>query len=110
MRAIIAGGTGFIGQALAAELKDHGWDIVILSRAPSRVAEIFGSGVIGMHWDNGDWPDMLGPETAIINLSGENIGKGRWTAAKKQRILESRVKAGRRIVGAIRSTENLWQC
>jgi len=105
MRAIIAGGTGFIGQALAAELKDHGWDIVILSRAPSRVAEIFGSGVIGMHWDNGDWPDMLGPETAIINLSGENIGKGRWTAAKKQRILESRVKAGRRIVGAIRSTE-----
>jgi len=107
MRAIIAGGTGFIGQALVRELKDNGWDIVVLSRAPGKVAEVFGSGVIGMRWDNGDWPDMFGPETVIVNLAGESIAGGRWTKAKKQRILHSRVDAGDRIVNAVKIAENL---
>jgi hypothetical protein len=105
MRAIIAGGTGFIGQALVYELKKHGWEIVVLSRSPGKVAEIFGSGVIGMRWDNGDWPDLLGPETAIVNLAGDSIANGRWTQAKKQRILDSRVEAGQRIVSVIKRAE-----
>lgn len=98
MRAIIAGGTGFIGRSLVHELKRHGWEIVVLSRSPSRVAEVFGSGVIGMPWDNGDWPEMLGPDTAVVNLAGENIAAGRWSAKRKSRILNSRVSAGARIV------------
>ncbi len=104
MRAIIAGGTGFIGQALVRELKDNGWEIVVLSRSPSKVAEVFGSGVIGMRWDNGDWPDLLGPETAVVNLAGENIASGRWSEGKKQRILESRINAGERIIDVIKGT------
>ncbi len=107
MRAIIAGGTGFIGQALVKELKEHGWEIVVLSRAPGKVAEVFGSGVIGMRWDNGDWPDMLGPETVIVNLAGENIARGRWNAAKKQRILESRLEGSDRIIRAVRLAETM---
>lgn len=102
MRAIIAGGTGFIGQALAQELREHGWEIVILSRSPGKVAEVYGSGVIGMRWDNGDWPDMLGPQTVIVNLAGSNIACGRWSEAKKKRILESRVEAGESIVRAVK--------
>ena len=107
MRAIIAGGTGFIGQALAAELKANGWEIVVLSRAPGKVAEVFGSGVIGMRSDNGDWPDMLGPDCVIVNLAGENIASGRWTGAKKQRILQSRLDSGDRIVRSIRLAERV---
>lgn len=102
MRAIIAGGTGFIGQSLFKELKENGWEIVVLSRAPGKVAEVFGSGVIGMQWDNGDWPDMLGPDTVIVNLAGANIASKRWSAARKQAILKSRVNAGTRIVEAIK--------
>jgi len=105
MRAIIAGGTGFIGQALISELKEHGWEIVVLSRSPGKVADVFGSGVIGMRWDNGDWPDLLGPETAIVNLAGENIAKGRWSEAKKKRILDSRIEFGQRMVSAIKSAD-----
>lgn len=101
MRAIIAGGTGFIGQALVNELQQHDWEIVVVSRSPGKVAEVFDSGVIGMPWDNGDWGSLLGPETALVNLAGDNIASGRWTDAKKQRILESRVKAGERLVAAI---------
>lgn len=107
MRAIIAGGTGFIGQALVAELKESGWEIVVLSRSASKVAEVFGSGVIGMRWDSEDWPDMLGPEAAIVNLAGDNIASGRWTAAKKERILSSRVKAGERLVEAVKAAGKL---
>lgn len=107
MRAIIAGGTGFIGQALVAELKAYGWEIVVLSRAPGKVAEVFGSGVIGMRSDNGDWPDMLGPDCVIVNLAGENIASGRWSAGKRRRILQSRLDSGDRIVRSIRLAESL---
>lgn len=107
MRALIAGGTGFIGRALVEELRGSDWEIVVLSRSPAKVAEVFGSGVIGMPWDNGDWPDMLGPETVIVNLAGENIASGRWTEAKKRRILDSRVRAGRRIVEAVQAAGTL---
>jgi hypothetical protein len=105
MRAIIAGGTGFIGRALIAELQKNNWEIIVLSRTPSRVAEVFGSGVIGMVWNGGgDWSSLLGPQTVVVNLAGENIS-GRWTTAKKQRILESRLKAGEKIVQAVKSSE-----
>jgi hypothetical protein len=101
VRAIIAGGTGFIGRELVRELRDHGWEILILSRNPGKVADVFkNGGVIGMPWDNG-WTDLLGPDTAIVNLAGENIAGGRWTRKRKQRILQSRVQAGERIVKAV---------
>jgi len=101
MRAIIAGGTGFIGRALVDELRGSDWEIVVLSRSPSKVAEIFGPDVTGMTWESDNWQDVLGPETVIVNLAGESIGEGRWSPEKKQRILESRVKAGERIVAAV---------
>ncbi|WFS62706.1 TIGR01777 family oxidoreductase [Pseudodesulfovibrio thermohalotolerans] len=102
MRAIIAGGTGFIGRELVRELREHGWEILILSRNPGKVASVFeNGGVIGMPWDNGGWTDVLGPDTAVVNLAGENIAAGRWTAKRKRRILESRLKAGERINQAV---------
>ena len=38
---------------------------------------------------------------AIINLAGENLGAGRWTSARRDRILRSRVDATRTLVGAM---------
>ncbi len=102
MRAIISGGTGFIGRALVAELMENDWEIVILSRSPARVADAFGAGVIGMPWENG-WASLLGPDTVVVNLAGENIA-GRWSAGKKKRILGSRVVAGRDLVRAVKET------
>ncbi len=107
MRAIIAGGTGFIGQALVRELRDAGWEIVVLSRSPSKVAEVFGAGVIGMRWDSGDWAGLLDAQTAVVNLAGENIAAGRWTQAVKERILSSRVNSGHRLVEALRGAPSL---
>ena len=40
---------------------------------------------------------------AVVNLAGESIGARRWSAAQKQRILESRVRATRSLAQAIRA-------
>ena len=40
MRALITGGTGFLGANLAAGLLDHGWDVRILRRATSPLAAV----------------------------------------------------------------------
>lgn len=101
MRALIAGGTGFIGRALVGELLGSGWEVAVLSRSPDKVAEAFGGSVTGVQWGD-DWSGLLGPDTVIVNLAGENIADGRWTALKKQRILDSRVQSGRRLVEAVK--------
>ena len=42
----------------------------------------------------------------VINLAGENIGAGLWTKARKERILNSRLDAGRALVAAIEKCIN----
>lgn len=37
----------------------------------------------------------------IVNLAGENVGGGRWTAARKKRIIDSRVAATSALVSAM---------
>jgi hypothetical protein len=41
---------------------------------------------------------------AVVNLAGENVGAGRWTAARRQRILQSRLEATGKLVEALRAT------
>lgn len=97
MRAIIVGGTGFIGRALTEELQNNGWKVHIVSRTSSRVQTIFGNSATALSWeDKAGWASLLGPKTALVNLAGESIA-GRWTEDKKQRILQSRLQAGERL-------------
>jgi uncharacterized protein (TIGR01777 family) len=53
----------------------------------------------------GSWGAEIAGADAVINLAGESIGAGRWTAARKQRILDSRVLATRSLVGAIQRSD-----
>lgn len=104
MRVIVIGGTGFIGSHLVRRIIDTGLDVVVLSRRPAKVAEVFKRHVIGLGWDgeSGDgWGHMVDAGTIIVNLAGAGIADGRWTASRKQQILESRVRAGRAVVDAV---------
>jgi uncharacterized protein (TIGR01777 family) len=49
----------------------------------------------------GEWADALGGANAVVNLAGESIAGGRWTAARKEQILQSRLLATRSLVLAI---------
>ncbi|MCL5257407.1 MAG: TIGR01777 family oxidoreductase [Chloroflexi bacterium] len=102
MRVIITGGTGLIGRALAAELSPA-HEVIVLSRQPAS-APVLPAGVRAEWWDaktSSGWVSLLNAECAIINLAGENIGEGRWTAGRKRSIRDSRVNAGRAVVQAV---------
>ena len=103
MRTIITGGSGLIGRTLATELAAADHEVIVLSRAPARVSGL-PAGVRAVGWDGRTaegWQDLADGAAAIVNLAGENIAAGRWTAARKQRIADSRQQAGAAVVQAV---------
>ncbi len=90
MRILVTGSTGLIGSALIPLLRAGGHETVRLVRAQTRPQ----SGEI--QWDPAagklDASALEGFD-GVVHLSGENIGDGRWTAGRKQRIYDSRVKS-----------------
>jgi uncharacterized protein (TIGR01777 family) len=108
MRAIITGGTGLIGRALAADLIENGYEVILLSRDPAR-ARGLPEGVQVERWDARTaegWGHLVDGADAIVNLVGESLASGRWTAERKCRIRDSRVLGGQAVVEAVRSAAN----
>jgi uncharacterized protein (TIGR01777 family) len=106
-RILIAGGTGYIGRSLCRRLLAAGYEPAVLSRRPETVAGIFGDRVRGIAWDGrtaAGWVGDAEGAHGIVNLAGESVGSGRWTTARKERILQSRVDAARAVVDAIART------
>lgn len=107
MRVVITGGTGLIGRALATDLAASGRDVIVLSRSPERATDL-PAGVRAVRWDGRTaqgWGHLVGGAEAVVNLAGENLAAGRWTAARRARIRESRLHAGAAVVEAIRAAD-----
>jgi len=101
MKIVLAGGTGFIGKALRKKLLSAGYEVIVLTRK-TKTGENEHEKFVA--WDGktvGSWAACLNGADAVINLAGENIALKRWTAARKQVILSSRIDATRAIVNAI---------
>ena len=99
MKIMVTGASGLVGTQLLSLLKKEGHEVVTLSRQSPRSAS-------QRQWDfAGTLPaGTLDGIEAIIHLAGENIGEGRWTAAKKQRIRDSRVIGTRLLAEAAAAT------
>lgn len=97
---LVAGATGLIGSALVRALVARGDHAL----ATSRVSSDLNDAARMIRWNPKDAldPAELEGVDAIVNLAGEPIG-GRWTAARKRSIRQSRVDATRHIVDAIRA-------
>jgi len=98
-RIVIAGGSGFLGQALATHFLNAQWDVVILTRTPGQ-ARLTGRQV---GWDGGtlgDWIKELNGSAALINLTGKSVNC-RYHARNRAEILESRVDSTRVLGEAI---------
>jgi uncharacterized protein (TIGR01777 family) len=92
-RVVLAGGSGFLGQALAKILLGKGYEVVILSRGAHRE----GSGIRQLHWDGetlGDWAESVDGAKAILNLTGRSVNC-RHTPENRREILASRVNSVR---------------
>lgn len=94
MRILLSGANGLIGRALRPFLTCAGHTVVALTRSPSRPSDI--------GWDPAagelDAAKLEGFD-AVIHLAGESIASGRWNAARKARIRDSRV-AGTQLLAA----------
>ncbi len=99
-RIIIAGGSGFVGQALAGSLLAAGYEVSILTR-PGAARNLRGSAV---SWDGatvGDWAKTLDDALAVVNLTGKGINC-RQTDANQREIVRSRVASVEVLGEAIR--------
>lgn len=85
MRILIAGASGLVGKSLTIFLQARGHTVIKLSRTLKEKTIVWSP-------EKGELnAESLEGFDAIINLAGEGIADGRWTAEKKQRILNSRV-------------------
>ncbi|MBX3440905.1 MAG: TIGR01777 family oxidoreductase [Planctomyces sp.] len=106
MNILVGGASGLVGGRLLPLLRASGHTVRRLVRRASVAAEERtwnpDAGVID--------PDALRDIDAVINLAGENIGEGRWSDAKKRRILDSRVKSTELLASAIAHAERRPEC
>jgi uncharacterized protein (TIGR01777 family) len=98
-RMVIAGGSGFLGRALAKELRVRNCEVVVLTRSP-RVCE---DGIKEIWWDGknpGEWIQFLDGAEAVVNLAGRDI-KCRYTPENLCEIEASRVDSVHAIADAV---------
>ncbi|MBI3407561.1 MAG: TIGR01777 family protein [Planctomycetes bacterium] len=95
-RILVSGASGLVGAALTAFLTTGGHEVVRLSRGTAYEGDLSWDAVA----ESGDLNVLEGFD-AVIHLAGESIAKGRWSAAKKQRIRASRIETTRNLCEAL---------
>jgi uncharacterized protein (TIGR01777 family) len=98
---LISGGTGLVGTRLSQQLADAGHEVIILSRKAHPKKGSIRYGV----WDvQNQTIDPLAIQAAdyIIHLAGAGVADKRWTAARKQEILDSRTQSSALLVKALK--------
>jgi len=98
-RIVLAGGSGFIGRALAKALLVRGYQVVVLTRTPRP-----DSGFQEVEWDGahvGEWIQYLNGAEAVVNLAGRNVNCPH-TRENISEIMESRLSSVRAITQSLR--------
>lgn len=96
MKILVTGGTGFIGQRLGQELVRRGHQLIVITRSAEKARMQLTYPADILEWDllKSELPSMKWPEVdAVVHLMGENVGEGRWTASRKDKIVNSRILA-----------------
>ena len=98
MRVAVSGSTGLVGSEVVAALSAAGHEVArVVRRAPA-------PGEKAVRWDPEQGEvDAAGLEglDAVVHLAGENIASGRWNAARKAAIRDSRVNGTRLLCGTL---------
>jgi uncharacterized protein (TIGR01777 family) len=92
VKILLSGSTGLIGSSLLRFFRAGEHHVTRLVRRPAhaKAKEIA--------WDPAEGkldPVALESHDAVVHLAGANLGEGRWTAARKALLVESRMKSTR---------------
>jgi uncharacterized protein len=103
MKVAITGSTGLVGKRLIERLQAENHQILILTRRIETAKKIFPQveAIAYNPTESGDWQSAISSCDAVVNLAGEPLAEGRWTANKKQDILDSRKLGTQKLVEAI---------
>jgi uncharacterized protein (TIGR01777 family) len=91
----VTGGTGFVGASVCQALRASGHRVTVVTRDPAHGP----AGSVG--WDA--VAAAVADADVLVNLAGESVASGRWTAERKRNIFESRVTATRTLVDATKA-------
>ncbi|MGQ0842035.1 TIGR01777 family oxidoreductase [Actinokineospora sp.] len=97
MRVVVAGSSGLIGTALVARLRQDGDDVLRLVRRAPQAPDERGWDPPAGRIDAG----ALDGVDAVVNLCGAGIGDKRWSQARKQVLLDSRVEPTEVLAAAV---------
>jgi uncharacterized protein len=115
MRIVVAGGSGFLGSALAETWAEDGHDVRVLTRSlqPGVARHESGTGVPGITsvgWkadgEAGHVTEQVDGADAVINLAGASIGGKRWTPQRKAELRDSRILATRTLAAAVQAAKS----
>jgi len=101
---ILAGGSGFLGAALARKFARSGDEVIVLTRSPKKRDD----GAKEISWDAkslGDWASLMNGADVVINLTGKSVDC-RYTEKNRRAIIASRVDSTRALGEAIARSSN----
>ena len=103
MRVFVTGATGFIGRALIPLLQRKGHSVVAWVRSETTARSLLGADVERIPADAGFEALVSAIERcdAVVNLAGEPLMGGRWTAARRAILEDSRIKVTQQLVRAM---------
>jgi uncharacterized protein (TIGR01777 family) len=100
---LVTGATGFIGRRIVEALAAAGHQPIVLARDPAKAARL------AVPFRLVTSLDQIPNDTridAVINLAGEPIADRPWTAARRRRLLASRLRVTRAVVRLIERLEH----
>lgn len=108
-KVLIAGGSGMVGSRLAELLHQQGYATIILGRKHGGKTAAVNEQNTYATWDVNQGTmdrEAIAEADYIVNLTGAAVAEKRWTTARKQEIIDSRVKSSALLVKTLQETNN----
>jgi uncharacterized protein (TIGR01777 family) len=96
-RILITGASGLVGSRLTKILQQRGHEVWHLSRGKDHRVKTFQWDIENQKIEQGAFDGVQ----TIIHLAGANVGDKKWTTARKQLIIDSRVNSTRLILNEL---------